>query len=307
MKKSLMLIMFLLLSIRYFYGQQEAMLSQYMYSGLYINPAYSGSRDFSEINGIYRKQWVNFEGAPVTQILSAEGPVKNKNMGWGAILMNDKIGVSCRTDLHLNYAYHLTTGHGYRLAFGIRGGLNYLRANLNELRVWDGQDEIFSVNVKNRWLPNAGAGIYVYGHNFYSGLSCPNMIDYSNLEIGGGQGHVPRLVPHVYFNSGYLFETDSEFKIRPSVLLKFVSAAPVQADLNLMVDLKDKVSLGVSYRTGDGIVAMIQLYITQQWKMGYGYDYPFTKLNNYTYGSHELFLSYKIIKNKESRKSISSF
>ncbi|MFN5458912.1 MAG: PorP/SprF family type IX secretion system membrane protein, partial [Bacteroidota bacterium] len=136
MKKIITIFLIYFLQLNFFSAQQESLLSQYMYSNLIYNPAFSGTKTNAEISGIFRKQWVNFDGAPVTEFLSAEGPIHNKNMGWGVILSNDKIGVSCRTDINLNYSYHIKINETYRLALGVRGGVNYCRAQLSDLKVW---------------------------------------------------------------------------------------------------------------------------------------------------------------------------
>lgn len=304
MKKIVWHICLLILSLRSF-SQQEAMLSQYMYSGLYINPAYTGTRMFSEVNAIYRKQWVNFDGAPISQVLSAEGAVKDKNMGWGAILVNDKIGVSYRTDLQLNYSYHIKTGKESLLSLGIRGGASYCRARLTELIVWDGNDQVFAGNLNDTWLPNAGIGLFFRKENFYSGLSCPNVIDYSNRDISFNSSFIPRFVPHYYLTSGYNITFMQDLSLKPSFLIKFVPLAPMQADLNLITEYKSKFSIGVSYRTMDGVVALMQIVMNENWRFGYSYDYSFTKINQYSFGSHELMLSVRF--NQIKDKAIASF
>ena len=304
MKKIVLLIAFLNLALISM-SQQEAMFSQYMYSGLYINPAFSGTQAYSEVNAIYRKQWVNFDGAPVSQILSAEGAVKEKNMGWGAILVNDKIGVSYRTDLQLNYAYHIRTGRQSKLSLGLRGGASYCRAKLTDLKVWDGNDQVFASNLNNLWMPNAGVGLYYYSQNFYSGLSCPNVVDYTNRDIFFNSSATPRIVPHYYLTCGYVINSVKDINLKPSFLIRFVPFAPVQADLNLMADYKNKLSLGVSYRTMDGIIALLQVIMNDDWRLGYSYDYPFTKINQYSYGSHEIMLSFRF--NHLKYKNLPSF
>ena len=49
-------------------AQQDPMLSQYMFNGLYINPAYAGSHKYWSSTLSYRNQWVGLEGAPSTAI-----------------------------------------------------------------------------------------------------------------------------------------------------------------------------------------------------------------------------------------------
>jgi type IX secretion system PorP/SprF family membrane protein len=294
MKKIITIFLIYFLQLNFFSAQQESLLSQYMYSNLIYNPAFSGTKTNAEISGIFRKQWVNFDGAPVTEFLSAEGPIHNKNMGWGVILSNDKIGVSCRTDINLNYSYHIKINETYRLALGVRGGVNYCRAQLSDLKVWDNNDAVFNVNQKNFWLPNAGAGLFFYGKNFYTGFSCPNLIDYSNTNFSTAEAHRPKLVPHYYFTTGVNINTDRDIIFRPSMLVKYVPFVPVQADLSLLVDLKNRLTVGFSYRTGDGIIGMLQIQFLDRWRMGYAYDYQLTRVNQFSYGTHELMLTYKL-------------
>lgn len=277
------------------YTQQEMMISQYMFNGLYLNPAYCGTHDFTEVTGLYRQQWANFAGAPVSQILSADGAIKNKNMGLGGILTNDKIGVTTKTDLYGNYSYHIRTGEKGKLSFGVRGGFSYYRAMLTQLTVWDGNDQVFANNIKNKFLPNAGAGIYYYTKKFYAGVSSPNLINYDPntfLTLGGMMQGAPNYIRHFYANTGYVFEVNENLHFKPNVLVKYVNNAPVQADFNLNVLINRMFWVGGSYRTGDGIVGLIEYQHDGNWRLGYAYDFAFTKMQNYSFGSHEVMFSY---------------
>ncbi|MGA9589787.1 MAG: type IX secretion system membrane protein PorP/SprF, partial [Salegentibacter sp.] len=59
------------------YGQQLPQFTQYMYNTISINPAYAGSRDGFSLTLLNRNQWVGLEGAPVTQTLSVNSPLRN--------------------------------------------------------------------------------------------------------------------------------------------------------------------------------------------------------------------------------------
>ena len=67
-------------------AQHSPLTSQYLFNGLLINPAYAGSRDALAANLTHRQQWVGFEGAPVTQILSVHAPVNRRKGGLGQML-----------------------------------------------------------------------------------------------------------------------------------------------------------------------------------------------------------------------------
>jgi type IX secretion system PorP/SprF family membrane protein len=301
--KKLITYIAIVLSIKA-HAQQEMMISQYMFNGLYLNPAYAGSHNSTDVTGLYRQQWANFSGAPVSQILSADGAIKNKNMGWGAILTNDKIGVTTKTDLYGNYSYHIKTSENGKLSFGLRGGFSYYNAMLTQLTVWDANDQIFASNVKNKFLPNAGAGVYYYSKKFYAGVSSPNLINYDPntfMTLGALMKGSPNYVRHAYATAGYVFEANENLYFKPNILVKYVGNAPVQADFNLNVLINKMFWVGGSYRTGDGIVGLIEYQHNGNWRLGYAYDFAFTKMQNYSFGSHEIMFSYMFTKKEVTK------
>ena len=125
MKKHL-IILFALVTIAV-KGQQDVMVSQYMFNGLFLNPAYAGSHKYISSSLLQRTQWVGFSGAPRTLLLAVDGLVPStENMGLGLIVSNDRIGSTEQTDVYANYAYQIKLGKG-KLAFGLKAGVsNYI-------------------------------------------------------------------------------------------------------------------------------------------------------------------------------------
>ena len=66
----------------------------------------------------------------------------------------------------------------------------------------------------------------------------------------------------------------------------------MQADLNFQAMFNKSLFVGVSYRTLDGLVAMVEYQPDNNWRIGYAYDQPLTMLRNYSIGSHEIMVSY---------------
>src|SRR4051812_13216155 len=81
-------------------GQTEPLYSQYMFNTLPLNPAYAGSRENLSLTTTYRKQWIDLDGAPSTQVFSAHSPIKNKNISLGFSAVHDKIGVTSKTGFY---------------------------------------------------------------------------------------------------------------------------------------------------------------------------------------------------------------
>lgn len=283
MKKLLLLLLTSVAALQ-LTAQQNPQYSQYMYNGLAINPAYAGSKDYISLAAAYRKQWVDFPGAPETQTFSAHTPISQKKMGLGFLFVNDKTGESNkRMDFMLSYAFHIETGSGI-LALGIQGGISQFSNDLSKLRTFDPGDNIANRN-ETEMFPNAGAGLYYYAEKFYAGASAPQLLSTDPKAA-------PPLVNHFFVTSGVVLGSGDNFKLKPSFLLKFVQSAPLNYDINLNAFFGKIVGVGVSYRSEDAIVGMIELQLTPQLRLGYSYDMIMSDIKDYAPASHEIMLGY---------------
>ena len=78
------------------------------------------------------------------------------------------------------------------------------------------------------------------------------------------------------------------------MLVKAAFGAPVQADLGANFHIKDRVELGVMFRTGDAIAALVQWKITKNLTIGYASDFTLTEIRQYQNGTYEFYVSYDI-------------
>lgn len=154
------------------HAQQQPMYSQYMFNMMNINPAYAGSRGVTSMTALFRDQWVNMPGSPKTASVSVDMAVKQKKIGLGLQLYDDRLGVERTMGLNLAYAFRIQTSEKGTLSLGLQAGILNYRANYTELSTFQSNDPVFSQNV-NGILPAAGAGIYYNSDKFYIGASMP--------------------------------------------------------------------------------------------------------------------------------------
>ncbi len=273
------------------YAQQDAMYSQYMFNTLAVNPAYAGSREVLSITGLARAQWRGIEGAPESQTLSLDAGVKNKKVGLGLIVFNDKVGITSNTGAYGIYAYRIRMKKA-TLSMGMQLGLVQYRANLNQAILNQGtatDDKAFQQNISTL-IPSAGAGIYLSSDKYYLGASLPNL--YSTQIAKTTEVKINKY-DHFFVMGGYVFSLSDDFKLKPSVLYKVVKGAPMEWDINANLWMYDRIGLGLSYRTGDAAIGMVEIQVAPNFRVGYAYDYTLTALQRYTTGSHELMLRFE--------------
>lgn len=294
MKKILSIILFIT-AMQQVQAQQDILVSQYMFNHLLLNPAYAGSKEYIMATLLYRKQWVNFKGAPETQIATVHSPWGLTNLGWGVTLSHDHIGVTDRTDASLSLAYQLKVSEAMKLGIGIKAGGNYYSYKNSDLKYWDHDDLIFADDKTSGFQPNIGAGAYLYGEKFYAGLSVPTIISYnpaavvtpSNIDL------VLHQTRHYYATAGVVIPVSGEEVLaKPSILVKYVANAPTEFDFNINFLFSKMLWIGGSYRTKDSFVGLVQIQLNNKLRLGYSYDFTITDIKDYSKGSHEIMIGY---------------
>lgn len=292
MMKRHIFYLLLLLCFKYASAQQNPLYTQYMFNGLVINPAYAGTKSYMSSTMFIRKQWLGFNGAPLTTSATLHGPLNNKRIGIGLLINNDHIGITNQTDFYGFYSYHIPVKEGV-LSMGLSGGISFYRSNLSELTVWDADDKVYEVNVLTNHLPNFGTGLYYYTSSWYAGLSVPQLLSYDpNSSLTGSKPSMHHPVPHYYATGGIVLGKNDDIKFKPSFLVKYVKGAPVQFDLNLNILFNEIVWVGGSYRNGDAVSIIFEYELSRKLRLGYAYDYPISKLSTVTTGSHEIMMGY---------------
>ncbi len=298
---SLVLVCILLLSI-HVNAQQETQHSMYFFNPVLLNPAYAGSQEALQITATARDQWTGLKGAPKTQVLSLHSPLRTEKIGVGFTVLNDELGITKNTGVYADLAYSIKVNKkNNRLAFGIKAGMDFFRQDFSKLRINDNTDEIYTdgFNYKKN-LFNIGAGIYYYGKRHYLGISTPRMVK-NKINIQSDQQALQE--NHYYFFGGIVLKINPAINMRPSFIVKYVNNAPLSIEANLSFLFYDKIWIGGMYRHKAATGLNIMYNVSQNFRLGYAYDYQLTSIQKFSQGSHEIMISYDLRSKAKGYKS----
>lgn len=268
-------------------AQELFPVSQYMFNPLVFNPATTGKNEVFTFNLSHRSQWIGFEGAPSTQTLNVNWPLKKQKIALGVLVTNDEIGSRSNKSAFLNYAHRFFLGQG-KLSLGLRGG--FTSGNFKVIDVGEGE-YIFDDKLKNYFLPNFGIGVYYYTPVYYAGLSLPLIFGYKMGNDNTLSTYHSASNYSYYLTGGYTYTFNSRWKIQPSLITRFEKTSFVP-EINCNVIYKETFTGGLSYRSKEALVFIFAYNINYQTKFGISYDYGVGKLSNYHSGSFELNLQY---------------
>lgn len=298
-KVFILLAGFLFSSSQIILAQEQSLVSQYMFNMLNVNPAYAGNRDVGNLNLLIRNQWVSMPGAPVYGSVSYDRRKENSNIGLGVQVYSNTIGIEKTTGANGLYSYRVPFNNSY-LSIGMSFGLLNYQANFTQSSAFQSGDPVLQQNV-NGYLPAAGFGLLYAREKWYIGLSSPQLLTTKLNAQGKADVSSAARNSHYFLNTGYIFDAAENVKLKPSLLVKVVSGAPVQYDFNLNAWFGGVFGAGMSYRTEDAILGMLELQLSPQLRLGYAYDYSNAKLVNYNRGSHEFMLRYEFGSSLEGR------
>lgn len=259
-------------------AQQTPSFTEYNYNPFLLNPAYAGALESAETT-LSNIGFGNpsFEGAPRSFAFTFNAPLRNEKMGLGIGIINDEIGVTSATQIFGAYSYKVILNddiHPYWkvydrsfISFGLNAGALLYNQDLLSLGLQD--DPNFAENV-NANLPAIGAGILFGYRNFFAGVSVPNLLG----DTFANQDNLQLSRPF-YGYTGYhlaLDRYDPKFILKPSMLFKYESGAPLQVDTNLALSFKNFIEVGAGFRTSSSVNAFLGLYVLKNFRAIYSYS-----------------------------------
>lgn len=295
MKKVRTVILAIIIPVSVVLGQQDPVMSYYMFNTQTYNPAYSGMTGMVTATALTRQQWVGFPGAPSTMLFNVNTPFSlfGLRSGAGLLVEADKYGFSNDIELSLSYSYLFSLGSG-TLGAGISAGiLNKTLAP--EWFIPSGSshtppsgDPLIPENDESFLAPDISAGIYYQGLNYYAGISVTHL-NQPKIKYSETATYVSR---EYYLTAGYYFQLPNpSLELIPSVFIVNDGAA-TQYLATGMVRYNKKIWGGVSYRISDAITGFAGVELYNGLKIGYGYDFPISEIRKGTSGSHEFVVSY---------------
>lgn len=271
------------------YAQKEPQYTQYMYNIGSFNPAYVGTVAHPEIMALYRAQWIDLEGAPRTFRLGTNLPMANEKVGLGLNVVSDQLGPVSQTYADISYSYQVKLTDATKLSFGVDAGGSFLNVDFAK-GTFENPGEPLNEERINNFYPTIGAGLFMYGEQWYLGASVPNFLTEGIYNDEVATVVEDRMQLNVI--AGYVFQLSEGLKFKPAFLMNTMSASPVNINLSGNFLIADVFTAGVSYRLENAVSALAGFQVSSNMFIGYSYDYNTNALGEFNNGSHEVIFKF---------------
>lgn len=288
------------------YGQQTPLSSHYYINMMTVNPAFTGCSDNTQAFLSHRSQFAGLNGGPQTSYLSFDGPTLSKKYGIGFTALNDVTSILARTNFMVNYAYSLKLGNESSLRFGLAAGVQNNRIDFDKAQVVDQNDQILFGPRLTQNVFNADFGLVYNLKKFQFGFAVPQLFNNEPLFTSNtGEDLIYSTKRHIRstFKYEFVFSENSNYVLYPLVMIRAVKGAPIQYDINAVLDFKKRAWFGLTYHSNYAIAVSAGLRL-DNFTIGYAHDFIVGHVANYSKRSSEIVLSYRFGEKEKAQQLI---
>ncbi len=300
-------------------AQNNVFISQYFKVMPAFAPGLNGANDFLDVRLGTRQQWLNYEGAPRTYLLSVNGtlnpgksnsnrynslrvdnmnPYKQKRtkLGVGGYVFQDQSGALSQLEALVSGAVHVPVAGKAYASLGISTGIYHTSLELGDVFVLDPTNDLtYQEYIENGARSNQlkiTTGVAVYSSRFY--------VSYSVLSVGGNSGlegisgsTISSALSHVTL-AGATINTGPYFELIPNFFLRHTSNLPLVIDAGFRLRYRQNLYAGISYRNTNSIITMLGFTFNDKLNVGYSYESFGSESTISSASSHELILGLRL-------------
>ena len=230
---------------------------------------------------------------------------KKKNIVFqhfvGGQVVSDNYGAFKYTEGCGSYAFNLPLNSIWKISGGVKLGIRNNVFMPNQAQV---------LNQSNPQLPYSG-GDATYDAFLGNGLRSISLVSAAGMVLRTKQLSISGAVMHggipngltkqtsffdqqVHWNAmlGYTFKVSTGLDIQPIAIVKRMSDGPYSFELSTLATINYIFWAGINYqyKTSAGFLAGME--ISDNLKIGYAFDFSTNRINRFSNGGHEIFLSY---------------
>ena len=259
------------------FAQQDPLFTQYMFNNLYMTPAYAGVDGVTRITAVHRQQWLGYQssfgdgGAPTTQMVTFNTPIYKLRSGFGAYVVNDRLGPVNNLEAQMMYAYHLGIKET-KLSFAVKLGIYSQTIDGSKYRAIQNPDPLVTEGKESQVRPDLGAGVFYRAEKYYAGIGFNHLL---RSEFDFGQDSTRgALENHINFTGGYFYEVSFDLKLQFTTAVR-TDLNKTQIDVAGIAHIKDTMYGGLAFRQSEAASLLLgySLLKDKSLKLGAAVDF----------------------------------
>lgn len=308
MKKFLYSILFFIGLNGIVNSQVPAFYEKYYNYEYAINPAITGRDYYPVVNLSHKKYWLGTADSPSTTCFGGTFRLGNYNfynpkmllnksrfasksrMGFGGFIMHEKDGPLSYMHGSINYAYFIPLNQSRdQLSFGLSAQLFHYSINESLLNPLDeGDEQLIGLN-DQKYIPEAGFGVYFHNNQLSFGMSL-NDLFLSDVSLTSAPDKKNKR--DLFIQMGYKFFV-KWFEIEPSVFTAQIDEDPLFYSGQLKLYYMNYNWVSISYKSTEMLSYAIGFKLNRFYA-AYIFEHSLSSMIKYYSGAHEIMLGINI-------------
>ncbi len=109
-----------------------------------------------------------------------------------------------------------------------------------------------------------------------------------------GQANSNDYQKHFFMSFGLNLKASEKIQLTPSVLMKYVSTAPLALDLNLKIRHNSTYWYGISTRYAESVNLFAGINFNKVVDFTYAFEWSYSKVRSFNNGTHEVILGLRL-------------
>ena len=294
--KRLLIIILIISAGQWTRAQQVPFYSQYFFNPFIYNPSFTGQSQETRAFLSHRNQWTGIQGAPITTILTLDGPIQGEKAGLGLNMYSDKTDILERTGARMAYSYKVNINDEHMLRFGLGFGITNTKIDYSKVVVEDVNDPNLFTTAQSRAAVDADFGLSYYWKGLKVGFAMPQLLDnLSNVEyatLDNDQVVKYNLKRHYILSANYDYEIDEKWSVHPLTLARITPGTPFQFDFGALASYEKLGWLGFVYKHEYAVGMLGGAKLNEKLYLGISYDFIINDIAGYAGSSSELLVGY---------------
>jgi len=294
--KKYLSILIIFLCVKAGFSQELPRYNHYFnYSNLY-NPAFLSEAESTELNLLYRKQWIGLDGAPEFMHAGIQIPF-SKNVAVGIVGSHLEQGILMNSSAMGTFAYTAQLSNATYLSFGLAAGTERTAVDIDQIQNFS--DPALAGALDKSFYMVGQAGILLAIKNLKIAASLPSLFEGSTFSSEDFQEISFEPLNSTLTSISYKFQLSHRFSLEPMGMYRIDKNLPDQWQAYATLYYDDLLWLGGNYSDDYGAAGHAGLRINDKISLSYSFDFANNELSSYD--SHEVFISITLGRNKINR------
>lgn len=275
MKKSVLSLVLVVIITAAFGQSPGPFFRQFSFNPYLFNPAYVAINDRPELNIAYRKQWINFQDAPITTGISLQYPTPGR-VSLGLNITNDQQALLTNNTFMGTFGYTVPISKGETLRFGLSAGVGTNRLDLTSEGINLNDPAIINAANNNTYV-DGNFGVVYTNQGLRVGFALTEIFKSNPFNTESFNKFTLSNLKNRLYSASYKFNVGlmENFALEPYILYRQSEDGLQDAwEAATMVYYKDILWTGASYNQNNGLGLFLGMNVMNKFRFSYSYEFP---------------------------------